>query len=35
MISYWECGVCEMLFSSKEKANNHECKGKKREWQGE
>ena len=35
MISYWECRVCEMLFSSKEKASNHECKGKKREWQGE
>jgi hypothetical protein len=35
MISYWECGVCEMLFTSKEKVNEHKCKGKRVEWQGE
>jgi hypothetical protein len=35
MISYWECGVCEILFTSKEKRNEHKCKGKRVEWQGE
>jgi len=35
MISYWECEVCKILFTTKEKVREHECKGKPKVWQGE